>query len=53
MHQVHIVMEWSATAIDLTGSLIMVWAFVTSVGAIGRQQLEHTRSASSVAKGEK
>ena len=34
MHQVHIVMEWLATVIDLTGSLIMVWAFVTSVVAV-------------------
>ena len=34
MHQIHTVMEWFATAIDLTGSLIMVWAFVTSVVAI-------------------
>ena len=34
MEHVHIAMEWAATAIDLTGSLIMVWAFVTSVIAI-------------------
>jgi len=34
MEYIHIAMEWAATAIDLTGSLIMVWAFVTSVIAI-------------------
>ena len=34
MEQVHMAIEWVATAIDLTGSLIMVWAFVTSVVAV-------------------
>ncbi len=34
MEQVHMVIEWVATAIDLTGSLIMVWAFVTPVVAV-------------------
>ena len=34
MEYIHLTMEWAATAIDLTGSLIMVWAFITSVIAI-------------------
>jgi len=34
MEHVHSAMEWVATTIDLTGSLIMVWAFVTSVVAV-------------------
>lgn len=34
MHQVHVIMEWLAIAIDITGSLIMVWAFVVSVASV-------------------
>jgi uncharacterized membrane protein len=33
MHSVHMVMEWLAIVIDLTGSMIMVWAFLASVGS--------------------
>ena len=35
MHQVHAIMEWLAIAIDLTGALIMLWAFVTSIVSVG------------------
>jgi len=36
MHFVHVVMEWLAVIIDLTGSMIMLWAFVASVvGVVG------------------
>jgi uncharacterized membrane protein len=34
MHVVHTIMEWLAVVIDLTGSLIMVWAFIASVVSI-------------------
>jgi uncharacterized membrane protein len=31
MHEIHQVLEWLAVVIDLTGALIMVWAFVVAV----------------------
>jgi uncharacterized membrane protein len=31
MHEVELILEWLAVAIDLVGALIMIWAFVTSV----------------------
>ena len=31
MHEINVILEWLAVAIDLVGALIMVWAFVTSV----------------------
>ncbi len=31
MHEIHLVLEWLAVAIDLTGAMIMVWAFVEAV----------------------
>ena len=31
MHEIHLVLEWLAVAIDLTGAIIMVWAFVGAV----------------------
>ena len=31
MHEIHLVLEWLAVAIDLTGAMIMVWAFVAAV----------------------
>ena len=31
MHEVKLILEWLAVAIDLVGALIMIWAFVTSV----------------------
>jgi len=34
MHQVHVIMEWLAIVIDVTGSLIMVWAFAGSVVSV-------------------
>lgn len=34
MHLVHEIMEWLAVAIDLTGSLIMIWAFVAAVVSV-------------------
>jgi hypothetical protein len=34
MHVVHTFMEWLAVVIDLTGSLIMVWAFIASVVSV-------------------
>ena len=36
MHQVHVILEWLAVVIDLTGALIMVWAFVAAVVAVVR-----------------
>ncbi len=36
MHQIHVVMEWLATAIDLTGALIMVWAFGSALISVAR-----------------
>ena len=34
MHVVHAILEWLAVVIDLTGSLIMVWAFIASVVSV-------------------
>jgi uncharacterized membrane protein len=34
MDQIHEIMKWSATAIDLAASLIMIWGFVTSVAGV-------------------
>jgi uncharacterized membrane protein len=34
MHVVHTIMEWLAVVIDLTGSLVMVWAFIASVVSV-------------------
>lgn len=34
MHLVHEIMEWLAVAIDLTGSLIMIWAFAAAVVSV-------------------
>jgi len=34
MHEIHQVLEWLAVIIDLTGALIMVWAFVAAVVAV-------------------
>jgi uncharacterized membrane protein len=34
MHLVHMIMEWLAVVIDLTGALIMVWAFIASVVSV-------------------
>lgn len=34
MHLVHEIMEWLAVAIDLTGSLIMIWAFIAAVVSV-------------------
>ena len=31
MHEIHLVLEWLAVAIDLAGAMIMVWAFVEAV----------------------
>ena len=36
MEQIHTVLEWIATVIDLTGSIIMVWAFVVAVVSVAR-----------------
>ena len=36
MHQLHMVMEWLATAIDVAGALIMIWAFVAAVVGVAR-----------------
>jgi uncharacterized membrane protein len=36
MHEIHQILEWLAVIIDLTGALIMVWAFVAAVIAIVR-----------------
>jgi len=34
MHEIHRVLELLAVIIDLTGALIMVWAFVAAVVAV-------------------
>jgi len=31
MHEIHTVLEWLAVIVDLTGALIMVWAFAAAV----------------------
>ena len=36
MHQIHMVMEWFAIAIDLTGSPIMIWAFIAAIVSVAR-----------------
>jgi len=36
MHEIHIVVEWFATAIDLTASLIMIFGFVMSIVGLVR-----------------
>jgi len=47
MHEIHLVLEWLAVVIDLTGALIMVWAFVAAVIAVVRSAFsagdEHSR----------
>jgi len=47
MHEIHLVLEWLAVVIDLTGALIMVWAFVAAVIAVLRSAFsagdEHSR----------
>ncbi len=36
MHQINLVLEWLAVGVDLTGAMIMVWAFVEAVvGLVG------------------
>ena len=47
MHEIHLVVEWVAVAIDLTASLIMVFAFVMAIvgfvsGAFGARNA-HSR----------
>ena len=42
MHQVHIIMEWLAVAIDLAGALIMLWAFVTSVVSVAGSAIKRS-----------
>lgn len=39
MHVVHAILEWLAVVIDLTGSLIMVWAFIASVVSVVGSEL--------------
>jgi len=36
MHEVELILEWLAVAIDLVGALIIIWAFVTSVVGLVR-----------------
>jgi uncharacterized membrane protein len=36
MHQINLVLEWLAVAVDLTGATIMVWAFVEAVVGLVR-----------------
>lgn len=31
MHEIHMVLEWFAVAVDLTGAVILIWAFVAAV----------------------
>ena len=39
MQQINAVLEWLAVAVDLTGALIMVWAFVAAVVAVLRSSI--------------
>jgi len=34
MQQIIEILEWLAVAVDLTGALIMIWAFVAAVGGV-------------------
>ena len=36
MHEIHLVLEWLAVAVDLTGAVILIWAFVAAVGGVVR-----------------
>ena len=36
MHQIYLVLEWLAVAVDLTGAMIMAWAFVEAVVGLVR-----------------
>jgi uncharacterized membrane protein len=36
MHEIHLVLEWFAVAIDIVASLIMIWAFVAAVVGLVR-----------------
>jgi len=36
MHEIHTVLEWLAVIVDLTGALIMVWAFAAAVVGLVR-----------------
>jgi len=31
MHEINVILEWLALVVDLTGALIMIWAFVSAV----------------------
>jgi uncharacterized membrane protein len=31
MHEINVILEWLAVVVDLTGALIMMWAFVSAV----------------------
>ena len=39
MQQINEILEWLAVAVDLTGALIMVWAFVAAVIAVVRSSI--------------
>ena len=36
MHEIYLVLEWLAVVVDLTGAMIMVWAFVEAVVGLVR-----------------
>jgi len=36
MHEINMVLEWLAVVVDLTGALILVWAFVVAVVGLVR-----------------
>ncbi len=36
MHEINMILEWLAVIVDLTGALIMVWAFVAAVVGVVR-----------------
>jgi len=44
MHEIHLVLEWLAVAIDLTGAMIMVWAFVEAVLGLVRGSIRADRT---------
>ncbi len=39
MQEINEILEWLAVAVDLTGALIMVWAFVAAVVAVVRSSI--------------
>ncbi len=48
MHEIHMVLEWLAVIVDLTGALIMVWAFAAAVVGLIRGSISSSDAHSRI-----